>query len=76
MEAPFDGLLEWLITSKLEPCVNVCFAVRIFAVVGTQRVFNSQASFPSNSTKISQYSSLKKVSIWYTPFGYCFSMLN
>ena len=37
----------------------------------------SHASFPLNSTKISQFSSLKKVSIWYVRFEYCFSiMLN
>ena len=38
----------------------------------------SQASFPLNSTKISQFSSLKEVSIWYVRFEYCFcySKLN
>ena len=36
----------------------------------------SQASFPLNSTKISHFSSLKEVSIWYVRFEYCFSMLN
>ena len=36
----------------------------------------SQASFPLNPTKISQFSSLKKGSIWYVRFEYCFSMLN
>ena len=36
----------------------------------------SQASFPLNSTKISHFSPLKEVSIWYVRFEYCFSMLN
>ena len=36
----------------------------------------SQASFSLNSTKITQFSSLKEVSIWYVQFEYCFSMLN
>ena len=25
---------------KFEPCVNVCFTVRIFSVAGTERIFN------------------------------------
>ena len=36
----------------------------------------SQASFPLNSTKISHFSPLKEVSIWYVRFKYSFSMLN
>ena len=36
----------------------------------------SQASFPLNSTKISHFSPLKEVSIWYVRFEYCFSVLN
>ena len=36
----------------------------------------SQASFPLDATKISQFSSLTEVSIWHVRFEYCFSMLN
>ena len=45
-----------------------------FAVAG--KTAASQASFPLNSIKISQFSSLKEASIWYVRFEYCFSMLN
>ena len=48
----------------------------VFTCAVAGKTAASQASFPLNSTKISQFSSLKKVSIWYTRFGYCFSMLN
>ena len=44
------------------------------AVAGKPAV--SQASFPLNSAKISQFSSLKEVSIWHVRFEYCLSMLN
>ena len=51
------------------------FPVFTCAVAG--KTAASQASFPLNSTKISQFSSLKNVSIWYVRFEYCFSiMLN
>ena len=36
---------EWLITTKFEPCVNVCFTVRIFSVAGTERIFNFLKSY-------------------------------
>ena len=45
----------------------------VFTCTVAGKIAASQASFPLNSTKISQFSSLKKVSIWYTRFGYCFS---
>ena len=45
----------------------------VFTCAVAGKIAASQASFPLNSTKISQFSSLKKVSIWYTRFGYCFS---
>ena len=49
----------------------------VFTCAVAGKTAASQASFPLNSTKISQFSSLKKVSIWYVRFEYCFSiMLN
>ena len=50
---------------------RVWLPVLIFAVAG--KTAASQASFPLNSTKISHFSSLKEVSIWYVRFEYCFS---
>ena len=45
----------------------------LFTSAVAAKIAASQASFPLNSTKISQFSSLKKVSIWHTRFGYWFS---
>ena len=50
----------------------------VFTCAVAGKTAASQASFPLNSTKISQFSSLKEVSIWYVRFEYCFlnSKLN
>ena len=59
---------------------SVATVARVWLPVLTSAVAGktaaSQASFPLNSTKISHFSSLKEVSIWYVRFEYCFSMLN
>ena len=44
----------------------------VFTCAVAGKTAASQASFPLNSTKISQFSSLKEVSIWYICFEYCF----
>ena len=31
---------KWLISTKFEQCVNVCFTIRIFSAPGTERIFN------------------------------------
>ena len=48
----------------------------VFTCAVAGKTVASQSSFPLNSTEISQFSSLKKVSIWYVSFEYYFSMLN